>query len=132
MKNLLLVICLLGHVLNSATAQSSIQEKPEPGVASLMARFTELNKATPTLKGWRIQILATTDRQRMEEALLQFSSLYSTIPADWVHAKPYYKVRAGAFQSKREALRMLYLLKSDYPTAYPVQDDQIKPEELLY
>ena len=131
MKKLLLCAVLFLVSFFAAQAQGVINEKVEPNIASLMTRFVELNKATPTLKGWRIQILATTDRQRMEDALRQFGSLYPSIPADWVHSKPYYKVRAGAFTSKRDALRTLYILKRDYPTAYPVQDDQIKPEELL-
>ena len=83
------------------------------------------------MSGWRIQILATTDRQNMESALRQFRNLYPSIPVDWLHTKPYYKVRAGAFTTKRDALRTLYILKADYPGAYPVQDNQIKPEELL-
>jgi hypothetical protein len=131
MKKLILASVLLLVSFFSAQAQGAVNEKAEPGIASLMTRYVELNKATPNLKGWRIQILATTDRQRMEDALRQFGSLYPSVPADWVHNKPYYKVRAGAFTSKREALRTLYILKKDYPTAYPVQDDQIKPEELL-
>lgn len=131
MKKFLSCYILLFAGCFTLHAQGSVTEKVEPGVATLMTRFVELNKANPTVKGWRIQILATTDRQRMEEAMRQFGSLYPSIPSDWVHAKPYYKVRAGAFTTKREALRTLYILKKDYPAAYPVQDDQIKPEELL-
>lgn len=75
--------------------------------------------------------MATTDRQRMENALGQFQALYPWVASSWVHTKPYYKIRAGAFASKRDALRTLYLLKRDYPAAYPIQDIEIKPEELL-
>ena len=96
-----------------------------------MTRFIGQNQSKTTVPGWRIQLLATNDRQNMETALRRFEDLYPSIPADWLHAKPYYKVRAGAFASKREALRTLYILRSDYPGAYPVQDNQIKPEELL-
>ncbi len=131
MKKLFLCSVLFLASLSAVQAQGVVSEKVEPNIASLMTRFVESNKATTTVKGWRIQILATTDRQRMEDALRQFASLYPSIPSDWSHTKPYYKVRAGAFASKREALRTLYILKRDYPTAYPVQDDQIKPEELL-
>ena len=112
-------------------AQGVINEKAEPKVPDLMKRFTENNKSATTIKGWRIQILATTDRDKMETALRQFESLYPNIPVDWVHAKPYYKIRAGAFTAKRDALQTLYILKPDYPTAYPVQDNEIKPLELL-
>lgn len=130
MKNLLLLFVIFCFGL-SAQAQGTINEKLEPNIANLMKRFVEINKATTAVKGWRVQILATTDRQRMEEALRQFETLYPSIPADWVHTKPYYKVRAGAFTSKQDAMPTLYILKRDYPAAYPVQDNEIKPEELL-
>ncbi len=131
MKKLILLLIVIWAISSSTWAQGSVKENVEQSIVTLMSRFTELNKSTPYVKGWRIQILATTDRQRMEDALRQFGSLYPNIPSDWVHTKPYYKVRAGAFTTKRDALRVLYILKRDYPTAYPVQDDQIKPEELL-
>jgi sporulation related protein len=112
-------------------AQGQVSETIDPKVAQLIKTFVDNNNAATTLKGWRIQILASTDRQRVENALYQFQALYPNVPADWVHAKPYYKIRAGAFTSKREALRTLYILKPDYPAAYPVQDNAIKPQELL-
>ena len=108
-----------------------VSESVETKVEQLMTRFIGQNQSQTTVQGWRIQLLATNDRQNMEKALRRFEDLYPSIPADWLHAKPYYKVRAGAFASKREALRTLYILRSDYPGAYPVQDNKIRPEELL-
>lgn len=113
------------------TAQG-ITETVDPKVEKLMQRFIAENENTQSVKGWRIQIMATNDRQRMESVLSQFEFLYPNIPADWIHTKPYYKIRVGAFTTKREALRTLYILKEDYPGAYPVQDANIKPEELLH
>ncbi len=113
------------------SAQGAVEEKVDPKVADLMTTFINANKSTQAVKGWRVQLLATTDRDKMETALRQFESRYPSILVDWVHAKPYYKIRAGAFLTKREALQTLYILKTDYPTAYPVADNEIKPSELL-
>ena len=129
MKNFILSLSFLFFFV-SLQAQS-ITESVDSKVVQLMERFVDQNKSQPTVSGWRIQILATNDRQNMESALRRFEYLYPSIPADWVHTKPYYKVRAGAFATKRDALRTLYILKEDYPGAYPVQDNQIRPEELL-
>ena len=109
----------------------NVSETVEAKVSQLMQRFIDKNKAQTTVKGWRIQLMATNDRQNMENALRRFENLYPSIPVDWLHAKPYYKIRAGSFTTKREALRTLYILRSDYPGAYPVQDNNIRPEELL-
>ena len=129
MRKIILCLSLLFSFIY-LNAQS-VTETVEPKVDQLMERFIDGNKAQTTVSGWRIQILATTDRQNMESALRRFENLYPSIPVDWVHAKPYYKVQAGAFSTKREALRTLYILKPDYPGAYPVQDNKIRPEELL-
>jgi len=131
MKKFILPICLLFVLSIAVQAQGNITEKVDPAIASLMKRYVDSNKSTKTISGWRIQIMATTDRQRVEDALQKFQSLYPNINADWIQSKPYYKLRAGAFTSKRDAIATQYLLKSDYPTAYPVQDNEIKPEELI-
>lgn len=123
-----LVLCACAFFVQ---AQSSITEKVDPKVAAMMKRFADNNKSVTAISGWRIQLMATTDRQKMEDAVRQFQNLYPNIAADWVHAKPYYKVRAGAFTSKRDAQKILYVIKNDYPTAYPIQDNEIKPVELL-
>jgi SPOR domain len=129
-KYLLPFICLV-ICCASIHAQGNISEKVDPAVTALMKRYVDGNKSTKTISGWRIQLMATSDRQKVEDALRKFESLYPNIKADWVQSKPYYKLRAGAFTSKREAIATQYLLKSDYPTAYPVQDSEIKPEELI-
>lgn len=131
MRKIFLAMLALACCCISLQAQGNITEKVEPAVASLMKRYVDINKSTKTISGWRIQILATTDRQKVEDALNKFNSLYPNISADWIQSKPYYKLRAGAYTSKRDAIAAQYLLKMDYPTAYPVQDNEIKPEELI-
>lgn len=132
MKKISFLIITLGMQLGIARAQGVVTETLEPAVEKLMKTFSEINRQDATVKGWRIQILATTDRQRVQNALLQFRQFYPNLNADWIHAKPYYKLRAGAFTSKREALAALNIIKVDYPAAYIVQDNKIKAEELLW
>lgn len=129
MKKILLSLFFVTSI--AALQAQTISETVEPKVSQLMQRFIDQNKSKTTVQGWRIQLLATTDRQNMESSLSRFENLYPSIPVDWLHTKPYYKVRAGAFATKREALRTLYILREDYPGAYPVQDNEIRPEELL-
>ncbi|MBK8564505.1 MAG: SPOR domain-containing protein [Saprospiraceae bacterium] len=129
-KTFLPIFCVLFFAA-IAQAQGNISEKVDPAVASLMKRYVDGNKNTKTINGWRIQLVATTDRTKVEDALQKFQSLYPDIPADWVQSKPYFKLRAGAFSKKRDAIALQFQLKADYPTAYPVQDSEIKPEELI-
>lgn len=132
MKQLLLLPAIFCAFLIQGIAQGKISVNAPVSVNQMMDRYVELQKATTSMTGWRIQLLATTDRQEMESALYRFQSLYPYIRVDWVHAKPYYKIQAGAFKSKLESYRILYLIKRDYPGAYPAIDNSIKPEEFLY
>ncbi len=126
----LLFVCML--LASEALAQGQVTETVPPTIQRLMQVWVDNNKATPSLKGWRIQILASTDRMRVENALSQFRFRYPNLPADWVHQKPYYKLQAGAYLTRRDALSTLYVIKQDYPGAYLVQTSDIKPEELLW
>lgn len=121
------LLCLI-PVFSSA---QNIQYVEEPKIAEMMDRFVTLNKSKVFLQGWRIQIMATPDRQKVEGAKANFRYRYPNIPVDWVHDKPWYKLQAGAFATKLEALRLKNILSQEYSALYPVQDDRITPQELI-
>lgn len=121
------VIGLLANV----DAQGILTFHEDPVIIQMMDVYTQTNKSRKTVEGWRIQLLATPDRQNLDRSMQTFQFRYPTLYADWVHHNPYYKIRVGAFSSKLDALRLYYLLKPDYPGAYLVADNQIKPQELL-
>jgi hypothetical protein len=130
---MLRILCLFTFLfLGSLTlqAQNVLIEEDAP-IGSMMERYAELNKARARVTGWRVQIMATPDRQRLESVKQSFQYRYPSIPVDWVHSSPYYKLRAGAFASKLDALRLKYILEQDYPGIYLVKDDRIAPRELI-
>lgn len=107
-----------------------IKIQEDPVISRMMEKFVETNKESKTVSGWRIQIASTTDRREVDEVMSGFSQNYPDVILSWVHAKPYYQVRAGAFRTKMESLRLLSLLKKDFPNAYPVADNNIKQSEI--
>ncbi len=111
-------------------AQSNIVVQTAPEVERLLDAFIQANTAETKVSGWRVQILATADRQRLETVESNFKINYPSIPVDWVHASPYYKLRAGAFQTKQEAERLKYTLSGQFDGVYLVKD-QVGEEELL-
>ena len=130
MKNLLLFILLFTNSALLINAQNVTINEDFP-IDKMMETFVTKNKSTYRLNGWRIQIMATTDRRLMEKAKSEFLANYPNVSINWTHSKPYYRLRAGAFSSKLDAVRLLHLLKNDYPGAYPAKDNNIKPRELL-
>lgn len=88
------------------------------------------NRSDPRIEGWRVQIMASTDRTQVEEGRNRFRQLYPEVAADWIQEKPYYKLRVGAFRSKLEALAFGSTLV-EYPGAYPAKDSNIHPRDFL-
>lgn len=132
MRFILFLSCLLVCLISTSSLKAQgVQLNEEPVIGKMMDRFVEINKAKGTVEGWRIQILATNDRQKLESARQAFQYRYPNVPVDWVHNRPWYQLRAGAFSTKLEALRLKYILGQDYTGIYPVKDDSIHPTELI-
>ncbi len=108
-----------------------VQINEPPRVADLVEQWVRANRANPQMAGWRVQLVSSTDRTRVEEEKVRFLRLYPDVPADWVHEKPYYKLRAGAFHTRLEAAAFLQTLQDDYPGAYPAQDRNIHPRDFI-
>jgi hypothetical protein len=80
---------------------------------------------------WRIQIINTDDRRKMETDMRRFKSIYPYIQqVNWKQMSPYYKVTAGSFESKLTALAFLGEVKVHFPSAILV-NEKIAKKELL-
>jgi len=128
----MLCIAVLFLGLSLPLGAQEIKIEVDEPVGAMMNEFVEQNKAKSTIEGWRIQILSTTDRQRLERVKRSFQYRYPNVTVDWLHDSPYYKLRAGAFVSKMEATRMMHVLKEDYPSIHRVKVDDIRPQEVIF
>lgn len=128
MKHILSIlgIVILGGVFQSLTGQSTINEEPE--ITAMMNKFIAENKTNDAIRGWRIQIITTDNRRKMEAARAKFSAMFPNIPIKWQHESPYYKVQIGAYEKKMDLQGFLLELKQDFPTAIPVLDNVYKSE----
>lgn len=120
-----------------AAAQNIIINE-EPLITKMMYTYVTGGKSTNTpstggtvqiVDGFRIQLLATTDRTKVDDSQSVFNSRYPGVYSGWSQAKPYYRVRVGAFTSRSEAATFLQKIKKDYPDAYIVPD-RVKTSEI--
>ena len=117
----LLLISIFFCSLTSIQAQNiAINEAPE--VSSVMERYAANNRMNESIPGWRIQLQSTTDRRKMEATRQEFMSKFPYMLVDFQHTPPHYKLRTGAFQTKLEAMRILYQIKEEIPGAYTTKD----------
>ena len=114
---------------NSSKAQNvTITEHGRVG--EMMSIYTNNNKQESHIQAWRIQIITTDDRRRMETARAKFAQLYPEIQTSWKHVSPWYHLKAGAYKTKLELQGFLLQVKENFPGAIPILD-RVKKEELL-
>lgn len=118
-------------IKNCPVFGQEIQINEPPIVTKMTDRWVELNRAAPAIEGWRVQLFSSTDRKKVEEAKTVFLQNYPTVPCDWVQEKPYYKLRAGAFSTKLETMRLIRDLQADYPGTYATKDRAIHPRDFV-
>ena len=127
----LVLACLV--LATAAPTLSAQVEIVEHGPFSAMLEVYRAQNADDgrRLDGYRIQLIATTDRLKLEEAERKFRRAYPEYPVDWNHEPPYYKLRTGAFTERERATAFLHRIKRHFPSAYPAMVKDIRPSELL-
>lgn len=113
-----------------AMQAQEIQLNEDPKVTQVMNAWVSANRSQPGIDGWRIQIMASTDRIKVEQGRTRFRTEYPEVAANMVQEQPYYKLRVGAFRTKQEALTFISSL-SGWPGAYPAKDPNIHPRDFL-
>ena len=132
MRKGILSIVLLFFAL-AATRAQGVTINEEPTISKMMEVYTGVNKAAASvqmLDGFRVQLMATTDRRKVDQLMAAFSATNGGVPVTWSQAQPYYRVRAGAFLSRDGAAKYLQSIKRDYPDAYIVPD-KVKTSEVM-
>ena len=114
------------------SGQGTVNVNTSATITQMMDQFTSTNKEESKIKGWRVQIITTNDRRKMETARGKFSSLYPDIKVKWNHVAPYYRVKVGAYENKMQLMGFLLELKKDFPGVIPVMDNINKSELVGY
>lgn len=136
MRNIFLFILLSYFSLSFMSAQN-ITINEEPIITKMMETYVIGGKSIPpsmggtvqVIDGFRVQLMATTDRLKVDEAQSLFASRYPGVYNGWSQAKPYYRVRIGGFSTRTDASNFLQKIKKDYPDAYIVPD-RVKTSEI--
>jgi len=113
-------------IVFSVKAQVNVQE--EESVSRFMNDYKRINTENPQQKAWKIQIIATNDRRKMEDAISKFSKYFPEHETDWSHENPYYKVKVGAFETKEDLYSFLLSVKQHFSGAIPVVEEISKSE----
>jgi hypothetical protein len=124
-----LFLLFFGCAVQTISAQD-VRINEEPRVAQLMDNWVSNNRSDSRIDGWRVQIMASTDRTQVELGRTRFRTENPEVAATTVQEQPYYKLRVGAFRSKQEALVFISTLDG-WAGAYPAKDPNIHPRDFL-
>ena len=124
MKRLILfsfLIPLLAATQTETTfnADGEIISINQEGINDLVAKYKESLKSKGGVEGWRLQIKFKSKREDILPYKIRFIKKYPEIPAQITFDSPYYKLTAGNFRTKNEALKIKARIKKKFPGAFP-------------
>ena len=104
--------------------------KEDQGIQTALKYYAEYYKNKKTFRGYRIQIITTTNRRKMDATRTKFRNLYPEYFQKWNYEEPYYKVIVGAYLKKRKATEALYHFRKEFPGSILVFS-KLNKEELI-
>ena len=113
-------------------SQGNVNFTYSSDIERMKSAFISHNKSNDEIKGWRIQIITTDDRRKMESAIATFKSMYPGVNHSWNHVPPYYRVKVGAYENKMQLMAFLLDLKQDFSGVIPVVENIRKSELIGY
>ena len=119
---ILLLIPLLGLSQNQPTLNSEKEtiHISQTSINDLVNKYKKILQNKNGIDGWRLQIKFTSKREDILPYQVKFTNLYPEIPVQIIFESPYYKLTAGNFKTKNEALKIKHKISNNFPGAHPV------------
>ena len=131
MKRILFFFTLL-IACNHLLANDTIIVRKDARLDILTEKQAEINKRTGMMtssglyKGYRIQVISTTNRDQANRVKADVLSKFTDEKAYLTYTSPYFKVRIGNFITKDDAEKFRLQLSKYYPQGVYVVADAIE------
>lgn len=124
-----LILSLALFFSATAFAQSSIEVIRDPRVDTLVSRYKEVHSRKESIDGYRIQIIAGSNRTNVYQVKSQFYKLFPDITQYLIYQAPNFKLRVGSYRTRLEAQKDLEQIIPEFKGAFIIRDE-IKISEL--
>ncbi len=121
MKYLLIIFFLFAGFITQAQ-QNNLVINSNIYLDSLVEKNSKKNKFSKTIQGYRIQIFSGSERILANEIKTKFTNKFNNYPVYLIYQQPYFKVRAGDFRNKIEAMDLYKKLLDEFGEAIIIQD----------
>ncbi|MCH2022001.1 MAG: sporulation protein [Saprospiraceae bacterium] len=84
------------------------------------------------LKVWSVQLLLSRDKYLATKKVSEIKKRlkYVTSKIDWFYEAPYYRIYAGGFYTKLDAITLLNQVLESYPNAIVFKNTEAKPSDM--
>lgn len=121
MKYFLIIFFLFAGFITQAQ-QNNLVINSNIYLDSLVEKNSKKNKFSKTIQGYRIQIFSGSERILANEIKTKFTNKFNNYPVYLIYQQPYFKVRAGDFRNKIEAMDLYKKLLDEFGEAIIIQD----------
>lgn len=128
-----IAITILFANFSLAQEEGIVRVVEESSIRQLLDHRKALNFSKDrTIKVWSVQLFLSRDKylatQKVSEARQRVKNLTSKV--DWFYEAPYYRIYAGGFYTKLEAVSLLSQLVEIYPDAIIFKNTEAKPTDM--
>jgi hypothetical protein len=136
MKFFFLLISIFTLNLASGQDTNAVIVHKDPRVDALAKKQAAINSAIKkstarTMRGYRLLVINTNKRDEAIEAKTKIYTFFPEMKAYLSYQSPYFKLKAGNFQTRDEAEKYRKLLTSMFPKGVFIINDiiEVKPEK---
>jgi len=122
MKNLFLLFFLGISLAAFSQPMGRVEVVADPRLEKMEQSFIKNNKRDQENDGFRIQVSQATERAGILKMQADLTKKYPQMKWYVEFQQPYFRLRAGDFRNRFEALGSVALLKKEFPQAYLVAD----------
>jgi len=122
MKNLFLLFFLGISLTAFSQPMGRVEVVADPRLEKMEQSFIKNNKRDQENDGFRIQVSQATERAGILKMQADLTKKYPEMKWYVEFQQPYFRLRAGDFRNRFEALGSVALLKKEFPQAYLVAD----------
>lgn len=122
---LFIFFALLFSYWQTTLAQVTVQYDDET-IREMVEVHTSTLRNNPEIPGYRIHIYSDMKRDLVLEMRSRFMQVFPTIDSYVEYVKPEFKLRLGNFIDKNVANKYIRKIKSEFPSAYIVQDNVLR------
>ena len=121
MKKLILILFFLpvlgftqSKIDSTFNSENKLTDVNKLELKKLLIKYEKKLKSTNGIVGWSVQIKFTSKREDILPYQLKFNRLYPEISSKIIFDSPYYKLTAGNFRTKNQALKIKHKIRGNH------------------